>query len=134
LKKRKKLPFDLKGQLIYYTGPTAAGKNRVIGSCGPTTSSRMDGFTVPLLKAGLAACMGKGQRGREIAQAMKKFKAVYLVTAAGCGAYLSKKVKKASVVAYKELGPEAVRCLEVEDFPAVVAVDCKGKSIYEFKK
>lgn len=133
LKKKKKLPVNLKGQIIYYTGPTTTPKGKTIGSCGPTTSSRMDKFTPALLKAGLAATIGKGQRGQEVVRAIKKFKALYLVAPAGCGAYLSKTVKKASVLKYKELGPEAVFSLEVKDFPAVVAIDSKGSCIYKVK-
>ena len=133
LKKKKKLPFSLKGQVIYYTGPTATPKGKVIGSCGPTTSSRMDKFTPALLKAGLAAAIGKGQRGPEVVRSIKKFKAVYFVAPAGCGAYLSRKVRKASVFKYGELGPEAVFSLEVKNFPAVVAIDSRGKSIYKVK-
>lgn len=131
LKKSKKMPFDFKGQIIYYTGPTGTPEGKVIGSCGPTTSSRMDKFTPALLEAGLSATMGKGKRTEEVRRAIKKFKAVYFAAPAGCGAYLSKKVKKANVIAYKELGPEAIFALEVENFPAVVAVDCGGKSVYK---
>ncbi|MFH1856131.1 MAG: FumA C-terminus/TtdB family hydratase beta subunit [Candidatus Omnitrophota bacterium] len=131
LKKGKTLPFDLKGQLIYYTGPTAAPKGKVIGSCGPTTSSRMDKFSPALLKAGLAGMIGKGRRGEEVIEAIKKFKAVYFAAPSGCGAYLSKRVKKAEVFKFKELGPEAIFSLEVECFPCVVAVDSKGENIYK---
>ncbi len=130
LKKKKKLPFNLKGQIIYYTGPTNTPKGKIIGSCGPTTSSRMDKFTPALFKAGLAATIGKGGRGQEVASAIKRFKALYLVAPGGCGAYLSKRVKKANVIKYRELGPEAIFYLEVENFPAVVAIDSRGKSIY----
>lgn len=131
LKKKKKFQLDFKGELIYYTGPTGTPQGKVIGSCGPTTSSRMDKFTPSLLAVGLSATMGKGKRGEEMRCAIKKFKAVYFAAPAGCGAYLSQKVKKANVIMYKELGPEAVFSLEVENFPAVVAIDCRGKSVYK---
>ena len=128
---RKKLPIDLRNQIIYYCGPTKTPKGKVIGSCGPTTSSRMDAFTPILLKAGLKGMIGKGGRSKEVCAAIKKYKGVYFVTFAGCGALLSKRVKQAKPVAYKDLGPEAIQRLEVKEFPVIVAVDCKGKSIYK---
>jgi len=131
LKKGKKLPLDVKGQVIYYCGPTKTPKGRVIGSCGPTTSSRMDSFTPALLKAGLVAMIGKGRRSQEVAQAIKKYRGVYFVTYAGCGALLSTCVKKAKAVAFKDLGPEAIFELEAENFPLIVGIDSRGGSIYE---
>jgi fumarate hydratase subunit beta len=129
LKKGKRLPIDLKGAMIYYCGPTAAPKGKIIGSCGPTTSSRMDAFTPALLEAGLKGMIGKGARSVETIAAIKKYKAVYFLTYAGCGALLSKYVKKAKPVAYKDLGPEAIYRLEVEAFPLIVAIDSKGETV-----
>lgn len=128
--KKSPLPFCMKGALIYYMGPTPAPPEKVIGSCGPTTSSRMDGNTIPLMQAGLKATMGKGSRSGEIERACKKYGAVYLVTYGGCGAYLNRFVRKAECFAYPELGPEAVYKLEVEGFPAIVGIDTKGNNVY----
>jgi fumarate hydratase subunit beta len=128
--KKSALPFTVKGSLIYYMGPTPAPPGKIIGSCGPTTSSRMDKNTIPLLDAGLKATMGKGNRGEDIERACKKYKAVYLLTYGGCGAYLNRFVKKAECFAYCELGPEAVYRLEIEGFPAIVGIDSKGKNLY----
>jgi len=130
IKKGSKLPFDLRGQIIYYCGPTKTPKAKVIGSCGPTTSSRMDGFTPALLKAGLRGMIGKGRRSQETVRAIKKYKGVYFLTYAGCGALLSGYVKSAQAVAYKDLGPEAIYRLEVQDLPLIVGVDAKGRSVY----
>jgi fumarate hydratase subunit beta len=124
------LPFPLKNNLIYYMGPSPTPEGKIIGSCGPTTSSRMDRYTVPLLKMGLKATMGKGERSEEIAKGCKKYKAIYLITYGGCGAYLSKFVKKVECIAYPELGPEAIYKLEVAQFPAIVAIDTKGNNLY----
>ncbi|MBI4335057.1 MAG: fumarate hydratase C-terminal domain-containing protein [Candidatus Omnitrophica bacterium] len=120
IKKRRRLPVDLKGASIYYCGPTKTKPGRVIGSCGPTTSSRMDPFTAQLFKAGLKVMIGKGKRSREVIDAIKRHNAVYFVTIGGAGAYLSKRVKKARLVAFKDLGPEAIYELEISDFPAIV--------------
>jgi fumarate hydratase subunit beta len=125
-----RLPIELKGAFIYYCGPTATPPGKVIGSCGPTTSSRMDTFTPALLSRGLKAMIGKGARSKEVCAAIKKYKGVYFVTYAGCGALLSKCVRKRRVVAYGDLGPEAIYELEVRDFPLITAVDAKGRSIY----
>lgn len=133
VRKKTKLPFELKGAVIYYCGPTKTPKGKVIGACGPTTASRMDRFTPELLKAGLKAMIGKGGRSREVIVAIKKHKAVYFITHAGCAALLSRFVLKASAIAYKDLGPEAILKLEVKDFPLIVAVDSKGRSIYDQK-
>ena len=131
IKNNKKLPFDLKGAIIYYCGPTQTPKGKIIGSCGPTTSSRMDIFTPQLLKSGVKAMIGKGARSKEVVRAIKKYKAVYFLAPAGCGALLAKKVLKAQIVAYPDLGPEAIYELEVKDFPLIVAVDSKGRNIYD---
>lgn len=130
IKKGKKLPLDLRGQIIYCCGPTLTSKGKTIGSCGPTTSSRMDEFTPLLLKAGLKGMLGKGSRCQEVIKAIKKYKAVYFLTYSGCGALLSQYVKSKKLVAYPDLGPEAIYELEVKDFPLIVAIDSKGRSIY----
>lgn len=130
IRKGKQLPVGLKGQIIYYSGPTLTPKGRIIGSCGPTTASRMDKFTPALLKAGLKGMVGKGARSEEAIRAIKKYKAVYFLTYAGCGALLSQCVRKKRLVTYADLGPEAIYELEVKDFPLIVAIDSKGRSIY----
>lgn len=130
IKKKKKLPLDLREQVIYYCGPTKTPQGKVIGACGPTTSSRMDEFTPLLLRAGLKGMIGKGRRSQEVIAAVKKYRGVYFLTYAGCGALLSKYVKKAIRVAYKEFGPGAILKLEIKDFPLIVGIDSKGKSIY----
>jgi fumarate hydratase subunit beta len=122
LKSGKKIPVLLKGETVYYVGPTPHRKGEAIGSCGPTTSSRMDPFTPLLLKNGLIGMIGKGERSKEVNMAIKKHKAVYFITIGGAGAYLSEKVKSAKVIAYKDLGPEAIYRLEIKDFPAIVEV------------
>ena len=123
-------PFQLKDSIIYYCGPTKTPKGKVIGSCGPTTSSRMDEFTPLLLKHGLRGMIGKGSRSLEVKDAIKKYKGIYFLTYAGCGALLSKYVLSAKTVAYGDLGPEAILKLEVKDFPLIVAIDANGGSIY----
>lgn len=133
IKKNKKFPIDLKGQIIYYSGPTKTPKGKIIGSAGPTTSSRMDAFTPALLKAGLKGMIGKGSRAKEIVRAIKKYKAVYFLTYSGCGALLSKYIKRAKPVAYQDLGPEAIYKLEVKDFPLIVGIDMEGRNIYAKK-
>jgi fumarate hydratase subunit beta len=120
LKSRQKLPVSIKGETIYYTGPTPARPGAIIGSCGPTTSSRMDLFTPILLKYGLLGMIGKGERSKEVVSAIKRFGAVYFVTIGGAGAYLSEKVKDSKIVAYEDLGPEAIYRLIVKDFPVIV--------------
>lgn len=131
IKKGRRLPVDIKGELIYYMGPSPAPLGKIIGSCGPTTSSRMDTLTIPLLKLGLKGMMGKGKRNKEIMDACKKFKAVYFITYGGCGAYLNKFVKEMKLIAYPELGPEAVYMLRVERFPAIVGIDIYGNDFYQ---
>lgn len=128
---KKPLPINLKGQIIYYCGPTPAKPGHVIGSAGPTTSSRMDASTLPLLRAGLKATIGKGRRSKEVRDSLKRYKAVYLVATGGAAALLSKHIKKAKVAAYPELGPEALYELEVSKFPVIVANDIFGKDIFE---
>jgi fumarate hydratase subunit beta len=125
------LPIDLAGQVIYYTGPTPAPRGRVIGSAGPTTASRMDPYAPRLLALGLKAMIGKGARGAEVRQALVKYRAVYLTATPGAGALLSRHIVAAAVIAYPDLGPEAVHLLTVQDFPVIVANDCHGGDIYE---
>src|SRR6476620_138975 len=129
LNKGEPLPIDIKGQLIYYTGPTPARPGRATGAFGPTTSMRMDPFTPPLLKAGMKACMGKGNRGPEVQQALKEYHAVYFMAIGGAGAMLSQYVKKLEVFAYEDLGTESLKRVVVEDFPAVVMDDCEGRDL-----
>lgn len=126
---KEDLPIDLAGQVIYYCGPSPRGE-RIIGSCGPTTSSRMDRFTPELLDAGLKGMIGKGRRSKEVIASVKKNGAVYFLAPPGAAAYLSGKVKKCEVVAFDDLGAEAVYRLEVEDFPVVVGIDSQGNDIY----
>ena len=127
----KQLPIKLAGQVIYFVGPTPAREGRVIGAAGPTTSSRMDAFSPKLIAAGLKGMIGKGYRSEEVRAALAKYGAVHFSTIGGAGALLSKYIKSAEVVAYEELGTEAIRKLEVVDFPCVVAYDSQGSSVYE---
>ena len=129
--KGKVLPFEIRDKIIYYCGPNPAPKGKVIGSCGPTTSSRMDKFAPSLYDQGLAATIGKGERSKEVIKSIKKNRAVYFITYAGCGAFLSKYVVKRKLICFKDLGAEAVFALEVKDFPLIVAIDSKGVNIYE---
>ena len=129
LNKGEPLPIDIKGQLIYYTGPTPARPGRATGAFGPTTSMRMDPFTPPLLQAGLKACMGKGNRGPEVQQALKENHAVYFMAIGGAGAMLSQYVKELEVIAYADLGTESLKRVVVENFPAVVMDDCEGRDL-----
>lgn len=129
--RREPLPIDIKGQILYYVGPTPAKPGQVIGSAGPTTSSRMDVYTPRLLEAGLKGMIGKGKRSSEVVDAIKKCKAVYFAAAGGAGALLSKRIKRAEVVAYDDLGPEAIYRLEVDDFPVIVVNDINGNDLYE---
>jgi len=128
--KGEKLPFDLKGQILYYTGPTPSPPGRPIGSAGPTTSYRMDKFTPYLLELGLKGMIGKGPRGQDVKDAIKKHKAIYFAAIGGAGALISKAIRKAELIAYPDLGTEAVMRLEVEDFPAVVVNDVHGGDLY----
>jgi len=131
LKEGKPLPVDLKGQVIYYVGPAPAKPGRAIGSAGPTTSGRMDAYSPKLMEIGLKGMIGKGMRKKEVTEAMKKYKAVYFAATGGAGALLAKAIKKAQVVAYEDLGPEAITRLEVEDFPVIVVNDTKGNDLYQ---
>ncbi len=127
----KPLPFDVKGQTIYFMGPSPARPGQPIGSAGPTTSGRMDSYSPRLIAEGLKGMIGKGMRSQEVKDAMKKYKAVYLAAIGGAGALISKTIKKSEVIAYKELGAEAVYRLEVEDFPATVVNDIYGNDLYQ---
>lgn len=129
-KDSQRLPFDIRGAVIYYCGPNPAMPGKVIGSCGPTTSSRMDRFTPPLLSAGLRGMIGKGRRSQYVTEAIKKFGSVYFITFAGAGAYLYTKVSSSELLAFEDLGPEAIFKLQVKDFPAIVAIDSKGRSVF----
>ncbi len=127
----KALPVSLLGQVIYYCGPTPARPGRVIGSAGPTTSSRMDKYLEPILGLGVLATMGKGERSKEAKALFQRYDALYLVSIGGAGAYLSERIKRAKVAAWPDLGAEAVHELEVEDFPALVAYDGQGGDYFE---
>lgn len=127
----KPLPFALRGQVIYYVGPSPAKPGRVIGAAGPTTSYRMDPYAPRLMELGLKAMIGKGKRAQAVKEAMIKYKAVYLGATGGAGALISRAIKEAEVIAYDELGPEAIRRLVVENFPAVVINDTRGRDLYE---
>jgi fumarate hydratase subunit beta len=125
------LPFDPIGQVIYYMGPSPARPGRPIGSAGPTTSYRMDPYTEPMLRAGIRALIGKGPRGPEVKHALQVHGAVYLIAVGGVGALLAQCIRQAEVIAYPDLGPEALRLLKVADFPAIVGCDSYGADIYE---
>ncbi len=131
IEKGEPLPIDIKGQIIYFMGPSPAKPGRAIGSAGPTTSYRMDAYSPTLHEHGLKGTIGKGARGPEVVEAMKKYKAVYFTATGGAAALISKSIKKAEIVAYEDLGAEAIRRLEVEDFPCIVAQDCHGGNYYE---
>ena len=126
----KDLPFNLEGAIIYFVGPTPARPGKVIGAAGPTTSSRMDPFSPKLIAKGVRAMIGKGYRGPEVRQALKEYGAVHLSTIGGAGALLSQHIIAAEVIAYEDLGTEAIRKLQVVDFPAIVAYDSHGNSVY----
>jgi fumarate hydratase subunit beta len=131
IEKGERLPIDVKGAIIYYTGPSPAQPGDVVGSIGPTTASRMDTFTPALLKLGLKGTIGKGYRGQPVKDALREYRAVYLGAIGGAGAVLSRHVKKLDIVAYEDLGTEAIRRLEVEAFPAIVINDCHGGDLYQ---
>ncbi len=126
----KDLPFDIKGQIIYYVGPTPARPGQVFGSAGPTTSYRMDPYAPALIEKGLKGMIGKGMRSDVVKEAMRKYKAVYFAATGGAGALLAKRVKEAQIVAYEDLGPEAIRRLEVDDLPVIVVNDVRGNDLY----
>ena len=127
----EKLPIDIKNELIYYMGPSPAREGRPIGSAGPTTSSRMDRYTPRLLDLGLGGMIGKGKRSKEVADAIIRNKCAYFAAVGGAGALLSKCIKASEIVAYDDLGTEAVRKLRVENLPVIVVIDCEGNNLYE---
>jgi len=131
LERAEALPIELKGQVIYYAGPSPAPPGRPVGSIGPTTSGRMDPYTPRLLELGLKGTIGKGNRSPEVKEALKRYRAVYFGATGGAAALLAQRVKRAEVVAFEDLGPEAIRRLEVEDFPLVVLNDPYGGDLYE---
>lgn len=126
----KELPFDIKGQIIYYVGPTPERPGQVIGSAGPTTSGRMDAYTPRLIDLGLKGMVGKGARSKEVLDSIRKHKAVYMAAVGGAAALIRRSIKKAEIVAYEDLGPEAIRRLEVVDFPAIVVNDAEGGDLF----
>ncbi len=130
LKEGESLPFDIRGQIIYFVGPTPAKPGRAFGSAGPTTSYRMDAYSPALIEKGLKGMIGKGMRSEAVKEAMKKYKAVYFAATGGAGALLGKRVEKADIIAYEDLGPEAIRRLEVEDLPVIVVNDVRGNDLY----
>jgi fumarate hydratase subunit beta len=130
LEKGKKLPFDLRDNIIFYAGPTPARPGQAVGSIGPTTSYRMDPYTRPLLEQGLKGVIGKGERSPQVYRALKRHQAIYFIAVGGIAALLSKKVIKSRIIAYPELGAEAIRELAVKDFPVVVAFDQTGRSVF----
>lgn len=131
LAEEKELPVDIKNQIIYYMGPSPAREGRPIGSAGPTTASRMDKYAPKLLDMGLGGMIGKGKRNKEVLDAVIRNKSVYFAAVGGAGALLSKCIKQSEVVAYDDLGTEAIRRLEVENFPVIVVADCQGNNLYE---
>ena len=131
LDRGEELPIDLNNNIIYYMGPTPAREGRVIGSAGPTTASRMDKYAPRLLDLGLTGMIGKGRRKPEVTDAIVRNAAVFFAAVGGAGALLSKCIKKAEVIAYDDLGTEAIRKLEVENFPVIVDIDSKGRNLYD---
>lgn len=131
LEKGEELPFPLHDAAIYYTGPCPAAPGQVIGSAGPTTSSRMDAYTPILIQHGLRVMIGKGWRHPSVIEAMKQYGAVYLGATGGAGALLARHVVRSDIVAWPDLGPEAVRRLEIDSFPAIVLIDCQGSNLYQ---
>ena len=130
----EKLPFDLRGQTLYYMGPSPARPGQIIGSAGPTTSSRMDVYTPRLIAAGIRAMIGKGSRSPAVKEAIKKNRAIYFATLGGAGALLARCIKQAEVIAYEDLGPEAILRLKIDQFPAIVANDVYGADLFEREK
>jgi len=130
-RKKKKLPFAIKDAVIYYAGPTPERGDGLFGSCGPTTSSRMDKFTPMLLKKGLGGMIGKGRRSKSIKDQIRREKSVYFLAVGGAGAYLAKRIVSSEITAFKELGPEAIYKIEVRDLPLIVGIDAMGKDIYD---
>ncbi|MDF2842647.1 MAG: hydro-lyase, Fe-S type, tartrate/fumarate subfamily, beta subunit [Herbinix sp.] len=131
LEEGKTLPFDIENNIVYYLGPTPEREGQVIGSAGPTTSSRMDKYTPALLDKGMKGMIGKGKRSNEVINSIQKNNAIYFAAVGGAGALLSKKIKSSRIIAYEDLGTEAIRELYVEDFPVIVVIDTNGNNLYE---
>lgn len=131
LNKGEKLPFKIAGSVIYYVGPAPEKPGEIIGSAGPTTSYRMDKFAPELIKLGLKGMIGKGKRSKEVIEACKKYKSIYFGATGGAAALISSRIKSSKIIAYEELGPEAVREMYVEDFPMIVVNDTTGEDLYE---
>ncbi|SFE19267.1 Fe-S-containing hydro-lyase [Peptostreptococcus sp. D1] len=131
IKLKEELPFDVKDQGIYYVGPSPTKPGEIIGAAGPTTSYRMDDLTIPLLEKGLRIMIGKGKRSDEVIFGMNRYGAVYLVAIGGAGAYISSSIKSSEIVAYEDLGPEAIRKIEVENMILTVCIDTEGNNLYE---
>lgn len=131
LDKGEELPFDIKDSIIYFVGPTPAKQGEIIGSAGPTTSYRMDAYSPKLIAEGMTGMIGKGKRSPEVIDSMKQHGAVYFGAIGGCGALLSSCIKKAEIIAYEDLGAEAIRRLEIVDFPVIVVIDSYGNNLYE---
>jgi len=129
--RNKPLPIELNGQVIYYAGPAPTKPGYVIGPIGPTTAGRCDRYTPALLKLGVKGMLGKGKRSTEVINAMRKYKAVYFAVTGGAAALIAKSVRSIKIVAFPELGPEAINALVVKDLPAIVAIDCRGRNLYE---
>ena len=131
LEQGKPLPYDLKGAVVYYAGPTPTPENAAIGSCGPTTSKRMDPYTPKLLDLGLTATIGKGERSKEVCEAIKRNQSVYLCAIGGAGALAALSISECEVIAFPDLGCESVKRLKFNNFPLIVGIDCKGGNIFE---
>ena len=131
IEKGEQLPVDFQGQVVYYAGPTPAKPGRVIGSCGPTTSGRMDAYSPAMMEQGLKAMIGKGPRSKEVVDAMVRNNVVYFAAIGGAAALIADSVKECEVVAFDDLGPEAIRRLRVENYPCIVAIDSAGNNLYE---
>lgn len=134
LNEGKTLPFDVKDQVIYYVGPAPAKPGQVIGSAGPTTSYRMDDLTVPLLERGLTGMIGKGARADKVVEGMKRYGAIYFAAIGGAGALITSSIKASEIIAYEDLGPEAIRKLTVEDMPVYVVIDSQGNDMYKTER
>jgi len=131
MRRKKRLPFNLRGAIIYYTGPTPPRSGEVIGSAGPTTSGRMDRFALVFYRSGVKGTIGKGERDSSVKEAVKRYKGIYFITWGGCGVYLKQFIQDSELVAFPELGPEAIYKLKVEKFPVIVAIDSTGKTVFK---
>lgn len=134
LERGENLPFDIKDSIIYYVGPSPAKPGQIIGSAGPTTSYRMDAYAPKLMEVGLTGMIGKGDRDPSVIEAMKRHKAVYFAAVGGAAALIANRIESSKVLAYDDLGPEALRVLEVKDFPCIVVIDSEGNNLYESEK